>query len=217
MTIAWVETIPCGDSLTVRFTTATESGNAGFRIWGTRRAGRAGAARDGPVAGLRQLRAAALRDGRAAPGIRAIEIEDVSVFGKNRLHGPFAVGATFGEEPEAARIDWAAIKAEAGLVSALDRVAAAEIGDPERLAQIAGREGLLRTGPVERSGLLLVRHEGIHRVTYEELLAAGIDLAGVAPARIALVDNGVGMPRFVSTRAACSDRRSRSSSWRGRS
>ncbi len=42
-----------------------------------------------------------------------------------------------------------------------------------------------------------MRDEGIHRVTHEQLLAAGIDLAGVPAARIAVVDNGVGVPRYV--------------------
>ncbi len=194
VTIAFVESVPRGSALTVRFTTATETGNAGFRIWGT------------GVQGKRVLLGSLRSQGSDsfAPqryettvpgaGISAIEIEDVSVIGKDRMHGPFAVGATIGEEPEVDTIDWAAVRSASGVVSSLDRMRSAE------LAALAGEDGtasFLAPAAVATSGLLLVRDEGIHRVTYEQLVAAGIELAGAPAARIAVVNNGVGVARHV--------------------
>jgi hypothetical protein len=51
-------------------------------------------------------------------------------------------------------------------------------------------------------GLLLVREKGIHRVTHEELLAAGIDLTGTPVAQIAILDNGAGVARHVESETA---------------
>ncbi len=192
VTIARVETVPNGSSMTVRFTTATETGNAGFRIWGTVGQGKpvllATLRSRGVDSFVPQSYEATVR----GAGISSIRIEDVSLYGENRMHGPFAVGSTFGEEPEAARIDWAAVRSENGVVTALDRMRAAEAATGE-----VGIESLRATPAVSARGLLLVRDEGIHRVTHEQLLSAGIDLAGAPAARIALVDNGVGVPRYV--------------------
>ncbi len=199
VTLAWVESVPSGGGLAVRFATATETANAGFRIWGTNGQGKrallASLRSQGADSFAPQHYETTVRDSRLA-GLVAIEIEDMSLFGENRTHGPFAVGSTFGRVPEANSIDWAAIRSETGAVSHIDRMHSAE-------ATGVGGGGLASmlgsSAPALAKGLLLVRDEGIHRVTFEELLSAGIDLSGVPASRIAVVDDGVGVPRHVET------------------
>ncbi len=194
VTIAWVETVPSAGGMSVRFATATETANAGFRIWGTDGRGQrsllASLKSSSTDSFVPQHYETTIRGGRIA----AIEIEDLSLFGQNRLHGPFALGTTFGVEPEADAIDWAAIRSESGTVTALDRMRSAEAAGSDGGAQLAS---FRVANPVGNSGLLLVREEGIHRVTYEQLFAAGIDLTGVPAAKIELVDDGAGVPRHI--------------------
>jgi hypothetical protein len=124
----------------------------------------------------------AVVDGR---GIDEIVIEDLSLFGERRPHGPFKAGETVGEEPEGMAIDWTAVKAE---LAAAPAARAAQAGLTVSAAAATVKEGLL-----------LVREEGIHRVTHEQLLAAGIDLSGTPAPRISLSDNGKPVARHVGT------------------
>ncbi len=193
VTLAWVESSFEGDALAIRWATASESGNAGFRLWG------------GDGKGQRRLLASvrsqnsdsfvplgyeSVVDGR---GIRSFEIEDLSVFGRNRLHGPFEAGEAYGVDPRGPEIDWASIRAESGVVTELDRMAAARGGVPQ-LGELAapGRPGRPAGG-----ALLYAREKGIHRATYEQLVAAGVNLLGVPVGRLALLDDGVAIPRYV--------------------
>ncbi|HET9768573.1 MAG TPA: C25 family cysteine peptidase, partial [Thermoanaerobaculia bacterium] len=201
VTVARVESERSGDTLRVRWTTATETANAGFRLWGIdARGGRT------LLDTVRSKRADSFEpqhyevEVAAGRQIVRLQIEDLSLFGATRRHGPFAVGKPAGEEPEVAAIDWAAVRAETGIATPLERMVAAESGRPApglgtvRSASLIGKGGAAASG-----GLLLVREKGIHRVTYEQLQAAGIDLAGADPDAIALVDEGQGIPRLVST------------------
>jgi subtilisin-like proprotein convertase family protein len=189
VTIAHVESFADGGLLTVRWTTASEWANGGFAVSG-RGAGQdswtvlAEVAAHAPDS-MTPQRYEAVVD---ALGIDEIVIEDLSLFGERRSHGPFKVGETAGEEPEGLTIDWAAVKAE---------LAAAP-------AASAARTGMMVSAAAAASateGLLLVREEGVHRVTHEQLLAAGIDLSGTPAARINLFDNGKAVARWVSTPA----------------
>lgn len=198
VTVARVESERGGNGLRVRWTTATETANAGFRVWGIdSHGGRT------LLDTVRSQHPDSFEpkhyeiDVAAGPQIQSVQIEDLSLFGRSRFHGPFAVGKPAGEEPEGAAIDWAAVRAETGIATPLERMVAAESGRPG-LGFARATAGAVNSSP-ETSGLLLVREKGIHRVTYEQLQAAGIDLTGANPNAIALVDEGQGIPRFVFT------------------
>src|SRR5690606_27320227 len=103
----------------------------------------------------------------AAPGVVSIEIEDVALDGKNRLHGPFALGKSAGEKPTAEPFDWAAIRAELAPV--------AEQAARERTPWISDALSSGSSGSSTTVAILKVREEGIQRVTFEDLLAAGVD------------------------------------------
>jgi len=187
--VAHVESRLAGKELIVRWTTASESANAGFRIWGQDSRGRrsllARVASEHPDSLLpRQYE-------RRVPGAswRSIEIEEVSLFNERRLHGPFTVGASVGAPPRVADISYPGLDNLAGTASSLER-ALAWSWSGERSGEMVAQGG---------EGLLLLDRPGIYRLTYEQLLADGIDLGGVAPGRIAIVDQGAGVPRHVET------------------
>jgi subtilisin-like proprotein convertase family protein len=176
VTIAYVDSERRAGGLRVRWTTATETSNAGFRLWGLDAHG--GRTLLDTVRSRRPDSFAPQSyevDVAAGPEVVAVQLEDLSLFGLTRRHGPFPVGTAAGQEPTRAAIDWAAVRAETGVGAAI------------------------ANGAPGTSGLLLVREKGIHRVTYEQLVAAGIDLAGADPDRIALLDDGKAMPRFVAS------------------
>ena len=185
VTVAFVASERDGDEVAVRWTTASAWAAGGFTVWGRG----AGARSWQRLAEVDAHTPDSLTPQRyeasvVAPGVEEILIEDVSLFGERVSHGPFAVGETVGEEPEARTIDWAAVKAEAGLAPPAPGGAA--------------RMSVRAAAATAKEGLLLVREAGIHRVTHEQLLAAGIDLAGTPADRIDLYNNGVRVTRFVA-------------------
>ncbi len=204
VTLAYLTSERTGGDVVVRWTTASESANAGFRVWGVDAEGRrsrlgrvASAQPDSFVAQHYELRA-------RATGLVAIALEDVALVGENRLHGPFTIGTSAGEEPMDATLDWAAIKAEAGVETPLERVAAMNGGgtglDLFASPRLGGPGGSsASSGSGAREGLLLVHEPGIHRVTHEQLLASGIDLSGAAASTIAVLDRGLPVVRHVET------------------
>lgn len=185
VTVAMVESERSGDDLTLRWTTASEAGNAGFRVWGqTARGGQEllGTYLSQKTDSFAPQYYEATLPGR---GISAVLIEDVSIFGESRVHGPFAVGKRFGEEVAERSIDWAAVRAETAT------------GSGRAGGAPAIREAARPLPGSVRGALLSVREKGIHRVTHEQLLAAGVDLGGVAANRIALENSGRAYPRHV--------------------
>ena len=195
VTVAWVESArAAGGGVDLRFATATENRNVAFRIWDlTRgRSPRLLATVPSEVVDSFEPQEYAVELGDE--GVGRVGIEDVAVDGEGRLHGPFAVGSTVGLRPERAPIDWPAIERETGVVSLAARMKAAEAAgsatvSPDRSGTAAVRERFgIGPGGFAADALLLVREAGIHRVTYEDLAAAGVDFDGVPSALITLVD-----------------------------
>ncbi|HSM50573.1 MAG TPA: GEVED domain-containing protein, partial [Thermoanaerobaculia bacterium] len=186
VTLAAFESGREGRGWRVSWWTADESLNAGFRLWGIDGSGARRLAASLPSGAGDSLEAQRY-EVRVAGDWRAFELEDLAIDGRNRLHGPFAAGARHGEEPARRPVDWAAARAETGVRSVAERAA----------ARPGGAEDWVPEPGAVREGLLLVSEPGIQRVTYEELLAAGIDLSGIPAAQIALLDEGKPVARRV--------------------
>jgi hypothetical protein len=201
VTLAYFSAEPDGH---LTWATATETANAGFWILG--------AAADGGWRTLHTEPSAVLNSGvpqdyeawiELPEDVVELALVDVDVRGKTRQHGPFAVGEAYGERPELRRIDWAAIKDGLGIAGPLERVAearrvASELRDgvgPRKVSLPDRRPQANGTGDGEAR--LLVAGAGIHRVTHEELLAAGVDFAGVRADSIALIDAGRPVERVI--------------------
>ncbi|MEP7010469.1 MAG: C25 family cysteine peptidase [Acidobacteriota bacterium] len=94
-------------------------------------------------------------------------LEDAGLDGGRTRHGPFALDRPYGRPSAAEPIDWATVHAEIAASAEDDRRA------QSRVASVPAAE-------------LRVDADGLYRVTYEELRAAGIDFAGANLARLSL-------------------------------
>jgi len=113
-----------------------------------------------------------------------IWLEDISLDGVSEMHGPYRVGTAVGDPQAPAAIDWAAARRQVDAKQATERRIAA---NRARAASSKRRTApaTAAVGPVARLDVTLA---GVQQVTYEQLLAAGIDLAGVASSSLAITD-----------------------------
>lgn len=186
ITLASVDARQNPSGLTVEWTTATETRNAGFQLYG-RKAGEPDWQRltaqlipSKVIDSLEPQRYSA-----RFPGVAVDEllIEDWDTQGQTERHGPFAVGQQHGFDAVAAAqpINWAAIHAE----------------NEQTQRQ---PPSLMRTLSVVGTpdALLWVTEPGVQRVSCEDLQTAGADFSGVALTDLALTDNGRKHPRYVN-------------------
>ncbi len=125
-------------------------------------------------------------------------IEEVSVRGVARQYGPFAVDKEYGGLVQEEKIDREEIQKEhAAKFAERQQAIKKEIRIPPAAYEnrFSDTPSFLLTTTLN----LEVRNTGIHRVTYETLKAAGLDLAGVPTPKIALLSQGQEVPIYVST------------------
>ena len=178
-----------GGRVRLRWETSTEVGNVGFRIYAEDAEGRLRTI--GPRLVPGKLDA-------ITPNAYALEVEmdaeqfwiaDVDVYGKARRHGPFAVGESAGGRPELEPVPWKALRAES------DAKSAARLRKAVRtVSRSTGSHQASRKSGVAATYALRIEESGLYRVTYDELAAAGLDLAGVPIAEIAVHRGGEPTP-----------------------
>ncbi len=179
--------------LVISWSTASETHNMGFYIWGeTERGGFSlltpemipSTASDvvEPQTYTITLPRLTERD------VRDLVVTAVDYFGDEEMFGYFRVGEAFGELNAPDLIDWAAIRAE------IDQ-RLAESGKAERAG--LWRAPSLGRGEQAVAADFLVTDLGMQRISYEDLLAAGLDLNGANPFQIAVTVNGSGVPRVI--------------------
>ncbi len=186
VTISYFKVVRRGGNVYFDWSTSTETGNVGFNLYAEAGGGRTRLnAELIPSQKTDSLERLDYTFETNAAG-NVFYIEDVSVTGETRRHGPFQIGEEYGERVEEKRIVWDSIPRQPDL----------QVG-----ATAAGVS--LAVIDSDSSGLLLkVNHTGIHRVTYEMLRDAGFDLGGVKPSTIVLSKNGQPVPIFVNARGA---------------
>ncbi len=101
-------------------------------------------------------------------------LEDVDIRGRSRFHGPFKAFEVHGAKVRSAPIDWPAVHRA-------------------RQQAYARRPEVGSVAAVD----LRVDRPGLYRVRYEDLAAAGLDLAGVPSESLAMTRGGTAVPRFV--------------------
>ncbi len=194
VTLASVSAAEEGGGARVTWTTATEVGTIGFNVYGetaegwTRLNDDLIPNRDGDTVELRRYEARI----DLPAGVQRLAIEDVDMHGRGTRHAPITVGESDGVEVKSPLIPWANIREESGGLDAARRAAAAEDFATAMRAAAAGGLFAARATGAEAKALvpieLVVGRNGIYRVTYEDLLAAGFDLKGVQPHRIGMTD-----------------------------
>lgn len=179
-----------GDRVTVEWTTGTEVSTAGFFLYeelsdGWRRV-------ESDLIAARAVNTTAPQGYRMTfdslsgevGGTGRLYLESVDVDGSKRLFGPFRVGEKRGIQRRPLPLDWQAVRAQAA----------------EDVRAQEGRGLALRKGPAAAVAVdLLVTETGLHRVTYEDLAAAGFDLSAVQAAHLAVTHRGEAVPVRVVT------------------
>jgi uncharacterized repeat protein (TIGR01451 family) len=209
ITLAWFKAEERGGGVHFEWMTATETANVGFHLYAV---GAEGLGRLNeeiiPSQVIDSLEPQ--RYAFEAWGVEAEEflLEDVDLLGVRRYHGPFRRGEARGAEPKPERVAWGEIRAER---SARRAARGAVRSDVLRSGDEAGSGGWNsgRIGPPWRGwggARLEVSEDGIYRVSYEQLLAAGVNLRGAPIAALALtvggepvalrVEGQVGAPRY---------------------
>ncbi|PKN92557.1 MAG: hypothetical protein CVU44_14705 [Chloroflexi bacterium HGW-Chloroflexi-6] len=201
ITLAYFRAQRQGGLVNFEWTTATETVNAGFNLYVESKEN--GLTQINPELILSQvIDSLEPQDYTFSANIEGnvFFIEDVSIAGETRLHGPFPLGQPSGERIETEKVNWSDFKSQKDSAQA-DRLKALK---PE-LALSATTQAKLKKGDV--SGLrqqlaqfsltFKVRQTGIQRVTYEMLKTAGLDLAGVPSAAITLSNRDQLVPVYV--------------------
>ncbi len=180
--LAYFSSARSGRQVTVDWRTSQEVDNLGFHVYAEKA--------DGTLQQLTTRIVPAVSPTSVTPQDYRVRVrtnrnvlwlEDISLDGVRELHGPYRVGGSFGDPESTDGADWADVQAE---------VEAAE-GERHDAAREAVEQRLDTVGPTTSAGpvaRLEVTESGIHVVTFEQLLSAGVDLTGVATDTFALTD-----------------------------
>jgi hypothetical protein len=197
ISLASVDSEQSESGLFVEWTTATETRNAGFHLYGRV----SGEETWWPL--TEQLVPSQVIDSLEPHRYSArfasviadeLLIEDWDTRGQSERHGPFAVGRLHGFDAEsnARSIDWQAIRSENARALKVRR------GIGSGAAPMA-RSSSGNAVPVggEPDALLWVSESGVQRIGFDALQAAGADLSNVLIEALSLSDDGDAHPRHV--------------------
>ncbi len=126
--------------------------------------------------------------------VDAVGISSVDTDGSQHFYGPFELNKTYGSQSTPEPIPWHDIRAQLDQNMRLRGYEKSghryhrRHGGARRLADFRNHFPEIN---------LATAHEGIDRVTYEELRAAGIDLEGVPVGELAITHKGQPVPRYV--------------------
>jgi len=189
VSIASFESHQVDQGVELHWTTVAETRNAGFYVWGDRGNGvelltpKAIPAKAGDAVSVRHYRH--LIEGAELAGFRDLAVSAVDYQGKEELYGLFEPGRVYGRHGASEPIDWARHALEAR--SRIKQRGAAM----SRLQSNSGQAQQISAADVEPAS------PGVVEVTYSELAAAGLDLAGVAVKRVAVSLKGKPVAREV--------------------
>ena len=170
VTLGYFKAFPVQQGVQVEWTTLTETANIGFVLH---------ARSEGQVKAIAPLKPSKVHDSLAPTHYQMVVqtdatefwLSDIDAKGRERRHGPFSLGQSFGYAEEVAMIDWAPIRAEHATFNGRDPMG-------YEIAQLG------------------VAADGVYRVTYADLLGQGVDLSGPVEA-LALTQNHVPVPLHV--------------------
>ncbi|MBK9968820.1 MAG: hypothetical protein IPP07_29810, partial [Holophagales bacterium] len=170
VSLAWFRSTAVKGGVLLEWETSAEAGNVGFNVWGEAGSGKvmlnAELIPSQAVSTLKTSSYSIL----VAAGSTRFWLEEVDLETRLRRHGPFDLGRLAGVADQAERVDWRRVNEES-----------AEKGR-ERF-QIA----MNGTRQFPEAGIrFVVDREGVYRVTYEELLAAGFNLSSVPAGSLVL-------------------------------
>jgi hypothetical protein len=187
VTVASFSAQPTNTGVQFNWTTATETANVGFYLYGD-------------IDGAWWRLSPQLIRGRTidslvpqsysqhVAGVTATQfaLAEVDIRGQERRHGPYQLGTVYGQPVTAPLVDWRAVQIEQLESAAYDRelrTASAQTTTSNRATAYEFR----------------VDQTGLYRVTYEDLVAAGLDLQGIPINQIALTNRENPVPLRVES------------------
>lgn len=175
-------------TVTAEWATSTEVGTVGFNILGETPDGWARLNEEVIPAGGDTPHGRSYRANLVVPEeIDTFKLEEVDLRGGTRRHGPFAQDRFHGAVLDVAAVDWQAIRSQ-------------HDGTASQLAAVRPDRPVAKGGRSEVDIVdLLVREDGLYRVTYEKLAAAGFDLAAANLNRLGVTSRGQDVPISVYT------------------
>lgn len=201
VTVSSVKTRKRGKSLIFDWQTDSEAFNLGFHLWGMV---------DGQWQQLnKRLLAAGSVDSltptnyrkrinllRLEGDITEVGLSALSTSGQEDFYGPFQIGESYGEESVPKKIDWVDVRKQYDEA----RIAAGYIKINNRwVVNTKSRQRRqLRKSNRYQDVVLSISDSGVYRVSYEQLLAQGINLSGMKVNKLAITNNGNAVPRIVN-------------------
>jgi hypothetical protein len=183
VTVASFSTQSTGTGVQFDWTTATETANVGFYLYGE-------------IDGTWQRLSPQLIRSRTIDSLvpqsyqqhisevtaTRFALAEVDIHGQERRHGPYQLGHFYGQPVTATPVDWQAIQTEQVESTFRDREVRAASA---RAATTPGSPSIYE---------FHVDTTGLYRVTYEDLRAAGLDLQGIPVEQIALTNRANKIP-----------------------
>lgn len=190
VTVSSFSTESQADGVHFTWSTATETGNAGFNLYVETAEGRRPV---NPRLIPSQVVNSAVPHNYSylATDVKGdtFYIEDVSIRQERRWHGPFRLGESYGQAVTPQPIDWPSIQTEQTAFQAQTQAERlpdiAAHFDANRPELAAGQRGRLS---------ILVSQTGLQRLTYQDFVDFGLDPSRFAPRRLALLEAGAPVP-----------------------
>jgi len=183
VTLSSFHASPQGAGVLFEWSTVTEVGNLGFNLYAEMDGARTKINAElipSQVVNSLTRQTYSYTDGQMVGQV--FWIEEVDIKGKTQSYGPFALGESYGDDSLPAPVPWNDIRAQHARARAQTqqrRLTAWKHYDYPRIN-------------------FRVTQKGIYRVTYEDLAAAGVTLAGVPENKLALVNRGQPAPIYGS-------------------
>lgn len=180
VTLAHFKAIRTNNGTMFDWSTETELGNIGFVIYQELDSGQLVALTDMiPSMVVDSMEPQFYSASTSNTDVETVWISDFDRLGTETKHGPFTVNIEYGEEAGYVEtIDWATINSE-----------------HNRLADQRNYNSVTSVSALN----LKVSEDGVYRVTFEELLAAGLDLTGVAINRLEFTSQGNQVPVYIES------------------
>lgn len=209
VTLAYFETTPMAGGVYFTWSTATEAGNVGFHLYVKSENGRERINQE--LIPTHNPDALTPQDYTyEAPDTVGDQfwLADVDFKGVQRFHGPFDLYEAYGKPLKVEPIDWKAISAEQktkqkARFAKRKRHAMRKKDAAVRMAEAADGPAMSNVGTnVLTDGdspavELHIKADGIYRISYEDLLAMGVDFTGVKNRSIAVTQFGVPIPIYL--------------------
>ena len=191
VSLAWFRAEPGRNGVLFEWETSVEAGNVGFNLYGET---------GGKQVPLNELLIPSKVVDSLWPVAYTYEapteatrfwLEEVDLLGNTRRHGPFDLDVEQGRPDEREAVAWDSVRKESDEKEMTRLRNAAAAGRP-------GGVGSSSTAGVPPVARLLVSSDGMVRVTYEALAAAGFDYVGASTNALVLSNGGREVPMLVT-------------------